>query len=648
MARRWLRVGLVAAALALALAAAQAVSAHALLASADPSADAILSSSPAAVTLTFTETPDARLSSVQVLDASGGSRAQGKAEAVPGQPTELRVQVAALPDGVYTVAWRTVSSVDGHAAAGSFAFSIGVAPAPVTAGASVESSSGVASTSAGSIAAHWILYVGLIGLLGAALAGELSGSPGVPRRLAVVSSLLGLVGAGLLVAAQATDAGVALADLPGTSLGVDAIARLAPLALAAIALGIPVGHATARVRFAGALAGVAMLVDAVVSHASSAGLAPLQIAAAWLHLVAVAAWLGTLAGILLELRGPASGDKASTVRRFSRWAGLAVAAVALTGVARAAGELRAPSDLLTTDYGRLIVAKTVVLAVVSAVAALNHFRNVPAGLAGLGAVRRAGSLELLGGALLLVLASTLVNVPPPIEAASGPPAPPGIVADASDFATTVRLRLVVTPGSAGQDTFRATVTDYDSGEAVQAKAVVLRFTYPSRPGIGASTLTLAPAGDGTFAGSGANLSLGGGWSISALVEETVPVEVPVAIRVPLPQLPVDVARVAGAPTIYTAHLPGSRAVQLYLDPQPNGTTYLHVTFFDANGKELAVTNVDASVALDGGSSQPLALSPLEPGHVVGHLLTHPSTVAVSVAATAPTGEPIEADLKMTP
>ena len=78
---------------------------------------------------------------------------------------------ANLPDGVYTVAWRTVSAVDGHLATGSFAFGIGVAP-PANGSGSGSSGATSAGPSAGAIFARWLLYLGLVGLLGLAVFGR--------------------------------------------------------------------------------------------------------------------------------------------------------------------------------------------------------------------------------------------------------------------------------------------------------------------------------------------------------------------------------------------------------------------------------------------------------------------------------------------
>ena len=86
-----------------ALALPQAVAAHALPQSSVPAAGSTLAASPSAVTITFGEQPDARLSSIKVLDSSGRNVASGPSTAVPGAPLQLTVPLPPLPDGVYTV-----------------------------------------------------------------------------------------------------------------------------------------------------------------------------------------------------------------------------------------------------------------------------------------------------------------------------------------------------------------------------------------------------------------------------------------------------------------------------------------------------------------------------------------------------------------
>jgi uncharacterized membrane protein len=399
-----------------------------------------------------------------------------------------------------------------------------------------------------------------------------------------------------------------------------------------------------------------MLADAIVSHAGAAPLPWANIVVQWLHFLAVGVWIGGLAGILLEVRGSPTVEKGAVVRRFSLWATIGLAVVALTGVVRAAVELGSLDALLTTDYGRLIIAKVALLGGLVGLGAINHFRNVPRSATNLGGLRRVGSVEIVVASLAVLAASILVNIPPPVDTAAAstvtptPSAPPALVVEGHDYATTVKLHLTISPGTAGPNAFRATVVDYDTAKPVAASSIELRFTYPARPDVGTSTLTLAPAGDGAFAGSGSNLSLGGQWSVTALVDEpAAPVEVPLAVTVPTPQQQVDVNRVAGQPTLYTVHLSGGRTAQVYLDPSGTGTADLHITYFDASGRELPVTEVAATVATGGLPPTPVTLNQLEPGHVVGKVAATAATpLTVEVSGTAPGGEPLHFLLDVTP
>ena len=574
----------------------------------------------------------------------------------------MRVPLGPLPDGVYTVAWRTVSAIDGHVAAGSFAFSIGVGvPAPAIASvAGTSGSEGSSAISTASIVSRWLLYLGLVGMLGAVFVGAV-----VARRrgrwlvrLTGAAWLLAIGGAALLVATQASDAGVGIGDLAGTTLGTAAVARVVPLFAAGLLL-ILARTATARLEGAllglvGVIAALEMLLDAIVSHAAATPLPWANIALQWVHFLTVGVWLGGLAGLLVELRGAPGDEKGAIVRRFSRWATLGLAVVALTGMVRAAVELGTIDALTSTDYGRLILAKVALLGGLGGLGAINHFRNVPRAGSTLTGLRRVGSVEILAGAIVLFVASLLVNVPPPTDtaaAAGGPPvtAPTGLDAKGNDYATSVKLDLAISPGTAGPNTFRATAVDYDTGAPISVGSIELRFTDPGRPDVASSTLRLAPAGGSTFVASGANLSLGGTWSITALVETSPPVEVPLQVTVPTPSLQVDVNRALGQPTLYTVHLSQGRTAQLYLDQWAATVADLHITFFDAAGAELPVTRITATAGTAGGLPQAVSLRQLEPGHVVGHVRTTAGTpMTVEVSGTAPGGELLDFHLDITP
>lgn len=102
---------------------------HAAFVRAEPSPNSTLPEPPKAVTIWFTEPLDARLSSIEVLAASGQRVNTEEASVLPGDSKGLTVALPHLPEGTYTVAWRSFSTVDGHATTGSFIFDVGTSHA---------------------------------------------------------------------------------------------------------------------------------------------------------------------------------------------------------------------------------------------------------------------------------------------------------------------------------------------------------------------------------------------------------------------------------------------------------------------------------------------------------------------------------------
>ena len=88
-------------------------SAHAVIESTDPANGELLEEPPSQIVLTFTEPPDLDLTIVCVVDSSGTDMPTGPPGRAPGSNREIRVRLDPVPDGVYTVTWRTVS--DGSA-----------------------------------------------------------------------------------------------------------------------------------------------------------------------------------------------------------------------------------------------------------------------------------------------------------------------------------------------------------------------------------------------------------------------------------------------------------------------------------------------------------------------------------------------------
>jgi len=400
----------------------------------------------------------------------------------------------------------------------------------------------------------------------------------------------------------------------------------------------------------------ALLADVLSSHAAAGTNPAVDVVIQTAHVVAVRLWMGGLLGLLLTLR-KRDPDEATgrAAKRFSWLATVGIATVAGTGVVRAIEEVGTVDALLSTDFGRLVIAKTALLGFLALLGAVNHFRHVPSAARALTGLRRVGSVELLVGATVVLLAAALVNVAPPssvaaaVATASPSPTPAPLVVSGNDFGTSVRLSLQVSPGLTGFNTFRATVTDYDTGAAVAEDGVTLRFSIPARPDVGSSRLDLVAAGGGVFSATGGNMSLDGLWQVTALVAHgTASVEVPLVVLVRATPQQIDVNRVAGIPTIYTIHLSAGRTVQVYLDPDRPGTNDFHVTFFDAAGTELPATNIGVTVTTGAPAPRALTVRTLEPGHVVTTLTVQAVPQVFAIVGTAPDGEVLNAQLVITP
>src|ERR1700680_388077 len=219
-------------------------SAHALPQSALPAEGSEVQAAPNLVEITFGEAPDPRLSSITVVDSSGGSVTAGPTTVVRGHPMELEVPLRSIGDGVYTVTWKTVSEVDGHLATGAYAFGVGVSAASASAHASASVVSPPPSVLA--VVARWLFYIGVMGMIGvfATCLIALRDIPSFAVRALGVTWLLAALGTAGIIETQREAAGVSVGALLTTSIGAIALVRVVAgvatgIAIAAVKIGPP-------------------------------------------------------------------------------------------------------------------------------------------------------------------------------------------------------------------------------------------------------------------------------------------------------------------------------------------------------------------------------------------------------------------------
>jgi copper transport protein len=402
---------------------------HAHLLRSAPAADARLTSSPQSIRLVFSEAVVAELSQIVVTGPAGAALAL-RVSLDPRDNNVLVGEMPFLPVGTHKVAWRIVSA-DGHPVAGNFSFSLIAAAtdstpvsSPMTSGATPlaggeQGSDGQSQSEHRPTPNLASLLRGLgVGAMMAGVGLLLFGSAAGARRNLNPASLaarLLAIGAVLLGAHMAAwlyhiSPGRGLSETFSASalmstLGMIESARvvLAFLALAAMTRG--------RRQLALILGLGCLAVSGAVGH--SAAIEPvLSIPAKIVHLLAGSVWLGGLLWLGWTYRRDMTAFRIEA-RRVSFIALMAWLAVAASGLAQAYLFLDGPRDLVSTTYGRLVLAKIGGLLILTMLGAYNRFRLVPY----LDDSRRGRKLsrsitqELAVMAAIIVVSGFLANVP---------------------------------------------------------------------------------------------------------------------------------------------------------------------------------------------------------------------------------------------
>ncbi|SHL56517.1 copper resistance CopC family protein [Streptomyces yunnanensis] len=395
--------------------------AHAALTGSDPAPGSVVAHAPEQVALTFSEGVAMGDDSLRVLDPQGRRVDRGKLrDLCSGSVVKYGAGLPpGLADGTYTVAWQAISA-DSHPVSGAFTFSIG-APSK-TAAAVPQQQVGGGLVGALYEIARYLAYAGFVLLAGGA-AFVLACRPAGARvrsvqRLVVHgwALLTGATLAMLLLRTPYTGSGK-LADVfdlgglqqvvlskPGAAL----LARLLLLAAAALFVAVLFGayarahrpdgdgpegdgpegdgpdgddttgavkrrrDLTLGLAVGGAAVAAGLATTWAIAEHASTGLQPaVAMPVDVLHLLAVAAWLGGLAALLVSLYGGPSIER-TAVRRFSRVAFGSVLVLVATGTYQSWRQVGSWRALTDTSYGQLLLVKVGLVVVMVAVAGLSR------------------------------------------------------------------------------------------------------------------------------------------------------------------------------------------------------------------------------------------------------------------------------------
>ncbi|MFI1913680.1 cytochrome c oxidase assembly protein [Nocardia sp. NPDC020380] len=159
---------------------------------------------------------------------------------------------------------------------------------------------------------------------------------------------------------------------------------------------------------------LALMPVALTGHSSAGGAHDLATNSLILHLLSACCWAGGLFAVLAYALRDGKYTALAT-RRFSRVATVAYVVIAISGVLNA--YVRVPwSDLFSTTYGKLVLAKTFALVVLGCIGFLQRRRAIPAlkrDPQDRGALIRFAGVEGLIFAATIGLAVGLGRTPPP-------------------------------------------------------------------------------------------------------------------------------------------------------------------------------------------------------------------------------------------
>ncbi|WP_448192343.1 copper resistance CopC/CopD family protein [Azospirillum sp. sgz301742] len=501
--------------------------AHAVLRETVPADGVRLDAPPHEVVLRFNE-PVVPIA-VQVLD--GGGHAVARTGAVSARDDTVRLGLPHhLPTGTYVVSYR-VTSADGHPAAGSITFGVGMAPEAVAPETRADVSAPAALTAVIVRAVHYASLLAGIGgglflvlVLGPWSALNERLKPGLCLLLltAAVSAVL-LVGLSGTVLAGGPLAGLREASTWATgaasTAGISAGLVLLALLVSATGLALEARHTAGRVLLVlGALLGAASL--AATGHAATAPPRWLSVPLVGVHGLMAAYWIGSLWPLAVALRTEPPAEAARLTRRFSRLAVGGVAVLIAAGAGLSVLQIGSPDAVLATDYGRIWLGKMLVVVGLLLLAVRNRLWLTPAldhsGRAAVAALRRSVWTEVVFAVLALLLTALFPLTPPP-RALAGPEVANGGEADRNrGYRAAItqggRMAMVeVVPARPGRNRVRVHLHGPD-GVPFATTEAALEWELPAA-GVAPLRRTLPATGPGEVGAEDIEMPIAGRWTL---------------------------------------------------------------------------------------------------------------------------------------
>lgn len=504
--------------------------AHAVLESTDPVDSSIYPTAapPTTVTLRWGEPVGLQLGAIRLYDDLGRLVQTGAPHHPSGDDAAAVMSLPHLGPGTYVVSWRVISA-DTHPVSGAFSFTVGARRHDVSGVASKALSTAHGSRTVGVLYGiiRFALFTSVLVLLGGiAILAVVWPAGRRSRRAAVVlwtalgvalaASLVGIAIEGIYAAAfplrELFDSTV-LSDTLHARYGETALARIV-LLLAAIPitwklLASREPHDEPRRLPAWwlglmSLVGIGTIVTlTLASHATSGRWTAAAEPADVVHVGAAALWFGGLMLVAVALVPHATTNALSrTLPRFSALATGAIVVIVASGAFQALRQVGTFHALADTGYGRLLIVKVSVFAVLLLVALCSHriarlFRRSGGTAESVGPLRRALALEVALGLAILVVTALLVDARPAFEIEHGPQS--FTVTSPSNQPPVVAFSVVVEPATSGLNQIHLT-TETPQGSVANPQQLSFELTN-TKHNLGPLRVPLNRLGPGHYLGN---------------------------------------------------------------------------------------------------------------------------------------------------
>ena len=547
------------------------VQAHANLLRSQPGSNESLDVAPNRIIIWFTEPIEPNFSTINVLNHRGESVDLGNSLVDNNDPTILSVEVNPLDTGTYTVAWRNLSTIDGHIVRGSYVFAVGETVRTENTSPTMQAQPLFKSPLEPIL--KWLALFGSLSLVGGILFQVVVSKPTlwkrngnqIERQLAIQSELrsfhiMWLSGAVLLIAStgQLLLQVMSIMDIPihdmslqitlkvclETHWGQMLIIRTGLLSLTLLSLVYVHRYLSLNRMSPGEISSVSYITWAAVLilgcimlgtfSMTSHGAATLSVRNAalisdYLHLLAAAFWIGSLFHIACIL--PLLFKTVSTTQRrnllarlIPRFSFIAISSffvLIITGLYGSWAQIVVPMGIYT-PYGWTLIAKIGVVLTIAIIGAINLFTIKPRLQSNDSSgnwLRRLILIEVGLALVILCLVGILTSLQPGRQVASQQAQEAQKQITLQDASEGLDIALRIEPGRVGVNNIYISLTDQRNNLPKNITDLELTLSYVDKD-IGSITETVQKVDTGQYILKNQLISLIGTWQIETVVRQS--------------------------------------------------------------------------------------------------------------------------------